>query len=71
MRTPEEITAELVEQTIRMRKCQKECFKHKMARDLVESKNVEARVDRLIVELHESTVAKELSGRGVHDDLPY
>jgi hypothetical protein len=71
MRTPEEITAELIEQTIRMRTLQKEYFKHRMQSSLIESKTVEHRVDRLILELKESTVAKELAGKGVHDDLPY
>jgi hypothetical protein len=49
---------EIIVQTYRMRRLQKDYFLHKSPSVLVQSKNVEARVDRLLAELEQLTNIK-------------
>lgn len=49
---------EIIVQTYRMRRLQKDYFTHKSPSVLVQSKNVEARVDRLLAELEQLTNIK-------------
>jgi hypothetical protein len=48
----------IIVQCFRMRRLQKDYYKHKSPSVLVESKNVEARVDRLLLELEQLTGIK-------------